>query len=253
MPSVVFALRDSQDALIYSFATEGNPEMIEVGGMGYRLNEVLIPRRDGALSDATPSRTPLTIPLRGSLSGVSQEEARAKIDDLKGAIQRGRLRFYLWDDRFVEVIVRDYMESYPSGGGMHTMDFALTLAADDPRSYAAVLTSAAYVGGQQPLVSNPGNLDTAPTITITGPAGGLTALSATNQAQGKTLSWAGSLAQGVVMVIDFKARAVAVAGASNPKGLSGSFWSLSRGNNQLAFTTTPTAAPLTFAWRSAWA
>lgn len=129
-----------------------------------------------------------------------------------------------------------------------------------PVTYPKAYGSGGSGGGES--ATNEGTWETWPTITITGPSSGtLTNPVLENVTTGKTLSLTAnggtSITTGQTLVIESHPRDRTVAfttGASRYGTVSGDFWPLVAGANELRFRAsgTTTGAAATVAWRSAW-
>ena len=103
------------------------------------------------------------------------------------------------------------------------------------------------------LATNSGNADTFPSCEITGP---VTSPRIENVTTGETMSFPGlTLATGETLTVVFRDRTVLLGSASRYsfKSSTSTFFPLIPGENEITFrASTPSAATLSFGWRSAW-
>lgn len=195
---------------------------------------------------------PRVLTLRISVSAPSQtlrDAARALVQKVVPVSDLATLRFD--EPTPKQISVRRSGMLAESCVNLVSCDFAIGLVAPDPRKYATVariasayapnttsltgitppLTPPLALPAQPPAgevtVANDGNIDTRPTITITGVN---TGPSITNITTGQVISWPTvSLAAGDVLAVDLDARRATVNGAFAPAAVTSSWWTVPPG------------------------
>lgn len=151
------------------------------------------------------------------------------------------------------------------------VEFDILLIAPDPRKYGAATSVSVSANNQllgivppvtlpftlpaQPppgaaTVTNGGNFETRPLITITGSVVGP---SIYNQTSGQTISFSNlTLAATDTLVLDLGAKAAYLNGSQIPADLWSSWWVLAPGTSQIVLQGDGTAATMTISFNDAW-
>ncbi len=239
----------------YDFIAEGTvPHSMTISG-GWRLNPVIIPQRDGSWVNSSTRPRPVPFNIIGTLLAATAAAARTSIDSLMAALGAGRQQLQVWDDRYMNVSVRDYRIEYSRAvnkGGLRMADFTIDLLGDEGVWLSDTLDTDSGTTDSTPSITNSGNAPTPPIITVTAPGGGLTQVIAQNTTTSKSLTWDGSLSSGDELVINMDTIVITEAGIEDYSGFSGLFWRLEAGVNALDLASTPTGASIDVTKRDRW-
>lgn len=162
-------------------------------------------------------------------------------------------------------------EAYPT---LADVTFTIGLVAPDPRKYGTQVYSAsanalpsggtgftspftspfsvpAQAPGGSLAVTNAGNFETRPVITITGP---ISAPGLVNVTTGQTVSWSGlTVPSGSQLIVDFDARQALLDGGYAPADAFSSWWTLPPGTSTIQLTgNSDSGAAFVCQWSSAW-
>lgn len=155
---------------------------------------------------------------------------------------------------------------------LNTVKFSVLLIAPDPRKYGASFTGTVNANSQMlgiapPLtppitlpaqpppgaltITNGGNFETRPTITIMGP---ITAPAAYNQTTGESISFSNlALSAGDTLVLDLLGRFATLDGSQVPADFWSSWWVLDPGTSQVVLQGSNSGgATMTISYNDAW-
>jgi hypothetical protein len=201
-----------------------------------RINPIIVPRKDGALLDSSLYLEPKIITLNGIIRGTTKEAYRTYKDTFKKNLETSSLKFYIFDDRYINVQksscpIRDYITGLLG-------EFSLDFIAADPFWYA---TSASYTEKTTSATSYDfttaapaGNAPSLPTITVTADSD-FTNPSVQNRSL-TNLPLFSHMGSGQIWVVDYALFTATMGGSNSLSLLSGDFWDLLPGANTIRFT-----------------
>lgn len=175
------------------------------------------------------------------LDCVSKSEYRAAIDALKQAAYRQDQKLYLDDDRHINIKnLKKISEEFYDGFYRVRAKIKVTFYCPDPFFYNETLSSQEITITESPqifTVSNGGNLDTPPIITIE-PSETNSVLSLVNTTDNsRTFSYSdASFSAGNSLVIDSTDGTVEKDGTNTLNNVGGTFLTLLAGNNEITYT-----------------
>lgn len=248
MPSQVWTLGS------YDFIAQGIPRRSLSLNPGWRLNPVTIPLGQGVTVPDNPRRNGTPLNLTGVIHATTAALLRTAVDTLVQALNAGSSQLKIWDDRYMDVVPQGFRLDHPDGYGMTAAEFVIDLFAPDGVQVSTTLDTTNATTNATPSVTNGGNIVIYPTITVTAPAGGLTAFTATNSTTDETFSWSGSVLVGDTLVINMDTMTMTAAGLEDYSGYSSPsrWWGLELGANTLSLTSTPTGATVALTKRDQW-
>lgn len=221
-------------------------------GLESRIAETEIPRRVGSVTQNAQLKS-RSFYIRGEVWAATPTELRQKYDELVAALYSGPQRFFEEDDadRYCNAECMSF--GYDGEPLWRRTKFACTihLLAAMPYFYSATETSInqAITAPQTITVSAGDNAETGPTITIT-PSTAITSLKITHINQGSFLQYDGGLVPGDLLVLDHVNMTVVKNNLDDFKNISGTFFALKPGSNDLKFEGGNLTATIKF--RDAW-
>lgn len=207
---------------------------------------------------------------------VTQRDAFIKLFRLKSdrslATQTKRLGFSLADGTVKEIpVIFTGIQADPSKDSVHTCsvyvqaqseleyfyadsentkDIAIYQGGGMAIPMAIPMDMSNPIGGASVIISNGGNAEYYPTITI---YGSLSGFDLTNVEGDKTISYSGTLGASDYLVLDMYNRTALLNGVVNALGdISGDWWWLDIGDNTIKLVTTSGDGYATFAYRDAY-
>lgn len=248
MPSQIWTLGS------YDFIAQGVPRRSLSVSPGWRLNPVTVPLREGVIVPSSPRRNGTPLNITGVIHATTAALLRTAVDTLVQALNAGSSQLKIWDDRYMDVVASGFRLEHLDSYGMTAAEFIIDLFAYNGVQVSTTLDTSSNTTNATPSVTNGGNVVVYPLITVTAPAGGLTAFTATNSTTGESFVWSGSVLVGDNLVIDMDAMTMTEAGISDFSGYSSPsrWWGLEVGANSLSLTSTPTGATVTVKKRDMW-
>jgi hypothetical protein len=215
----------------------------------------------GSVGDAYYGPRPVS--LRGKVGVATTAAARnLKVRDFQRASRglRGDVTLKSTPSGLPAMQVKGRIQEGIRLSGGYVKDWQLLCICPDPRIYSQALNSQETTGASPLLntITNAGNYETPPILTVTGPA---TNVQLKNDTTGETLFTTASPGAGVLLVIDFGLtngqRTSLLAGVDNYSTITyptSAWWKLAPGSNTIRLTATGTtgATKLKVEWRDAW-
>src|SRR3990172_3590023 len=181
MASIIWTLGE------FSFIDDAGSAPLDVRiTPGWRVNPVVLVQRQGAFVVTSPLHAPTPINLSGRMYGATGEALRDKIDSLQNIIGTGRTQLNIFSDRFMNVTCLGSSFSFPAGSGLQVVDFVLDLLADEGVWISETLDTSNHTTNVTPSITNSGNAEAPPVISVTAGGSGLTVFSAQNVTAGET-------------------------------------------------------------------
>lgn len=181
------------------------------------------------------------LPLSILVSAATQAEYLAASDEIKRRLYRENQRLYIATDRYINLAVLDSLEEkFDKGFLLRQAVLTAEYKCTDPFWHAPPVTTTVSTTGVPRVftISNGGNVDTAPVITVTAPASGAVPdVRISNAANGRESVFRDPrLANGASVVIDGAAGTVTLDGGNAVNAFYGAFPRLEPGNNLLTYT-----------------
>lgn len=237
----------------YDFVSQGAVPGLLTFSKSWKTGAVSPPGVDGLALNTSPKLDGMPFTMTGSFRQSTTALLRTSLDNLKNALGAGRQQFKQFDDRYILLLAEHFEEIWLPA---LQVDFTIDLVASDPYWFSTTLDTSAYTTDDTTsIVTNAGNAPAPVKFTVTAPAGGLTAFTATNSTSGLTLAMTGmTLTSGQILVLDTGAKTITQNGVSSRVGLSQSstFWQLAAGDNDISLTSTPTGASVSLEKRDRW-
>ena len=216
---------------------------------GQRIRQQVIPRKDGAhIEEAFIN--PLIVNLKGTLSASSAEGLRTKKDDFLNAIAAGTQQLFIFDDRYIMAQKRSMTIDLIDG--MKFLKFNTSFIAQVPFWVAVAISTDAQGITTATLdydIGFDGSAYFKPLITIDA-AEALSDISIENVTTGETISYSGVIGSTGQLIIDLDKFTVEKDGADDIANISGDFFSLVNGTNNLIYTGGN--CTLTLQWNNRW-
>ncbi len=203
---------------------------------GSRISETVVPRRAGVVI-SEPALSKRMITVQGVVWG---DDLRSKRDALLAALNSGRQKLYLWDDRYIWATKNSFTEDYQAGAFQMYFNAAAEFVCDDPYFYsedetvfdwddvvAATDTDVIVVAGQATVK---------PVIRLT--ADSTETADWTIDIEGQEFAIQGEVTSGLVIKIDCENQTVTnnSTGADLFALFDGEFPELAVGNNYIEYT-----------------
>lgn len=150
--------------------------------------------------------------------------------------------------RYMSVLPIALKSDVDTGRRIGSAAYQLQFIAADPRKYIdeTDLTLADAVGQ---IAHNSGTVETWPTVTINGIYSNPTF---TNSAQGLSFTVTHTASTADEMIVDFATRSVTINGVQSSSLVSGHWWSVSPGDNNVSINVASGTPTMTFSYRSGW-
>lgn len=204
-----------------------------------------IPKTHGSISEEAKIES-LEINVEGDILGSDYDDLRTKRDSLKAALNSGKQKFTIDDDRYVIAQLSDFSFSFAT---IRTLGkWSATFIAHYPFEIAetASVSTATPTSGVGYTINNAGNAPARVKIKVTAPVGGITDnIQIENTTVGELCKYRGTVAAGKVLEIDNRYDTddfeVLNDGVSDFEDFEGDFITLNPGNNTIKYTGTPGA------------
>lgn len=214
-----------------------------------------VPYRDGAIVSAGRLSEKI-VEVRGTLMGDTTS-LRAKLDAILAAVNTGRQKLYLWNDRFIYATKRAFATNYDPGSFDRYCDVSISFVCDTALWEAETGSTNTWTGpvnGNTRTITTAGNAIVFPKFAIK--------FTSTAAGMGLTVgSYAftllGTVTAGDVIEVDCAAKTVVLqsSGADKMSMFDGVFPSLAVGANNLSLSITGGKSAITeivTTWRDRW-
>jgi hypothetical protein len=182
---------------------------------------------------------------QGDLVGDSIFANRRLMIDVMGQNGLKLLKFTTYDDLQLQCEVVIDKLNFPYTHSINT--FLVEAIAKDWRFYSQTEKTSTVAGST--TLTNSGNENTFPVITITGTD---VDLDFVNNATGQTFSIVETLTSGQSIIIDSQAMTVEKEGVNIYGSFDGDFLMLDAGDNSISVTNNDSAVSITYSWRDAY-
>lgn len=152
------------------------------------------------------------------------------------------------DARYMKVQPVALKADVDNGRRVGSAAFQLQFIAGDPRKYIDE-TDLALAAGVGQIAHNQGPIPTWPTVTINGIYSDPTF---TNSAQGLSFTVTHTASAADEMVVDFYNKSVTIDGVQSSSLVSGYWWSVSAGDNNVSVSFASGTPTITFSYKSGW-
>lgn len=173
-------------------------------GKKYRLSKFTIPRRAGVYIPNS-EHDALTIKLSGKVYGSTATEARTNFDAMLQSLGSGEKDLYLYDDRFLRVILESYDNEYIAA--LRCVVFSLSFVCQS--SFSSFVQR---LRTQQAISSSPttftvttnGSAMTKPKISFVAGGSDITSCIIENLTTGQIWTFTGTVTAGDTLIVDFE-------------------------------------------------
>ena len=209
------------------------------------------PYSDGAIV-GTPRLSEKVITIRGTLFATTASDMRTQMDALLAAVNSGRQKLYLWDDRYIYATKRSFSTNYDPSSFDRYCDVAIDFVCDTALFEAETVSTdtwATPADNATRSITNAGGVFAMPTfaITFTGTSGGV------GLAIGSDLFvFSATVTAGSTLIVDCAAKTVMIGTTDKMSGFTGVFPSLAPGANTLTRTGTSAITSIVTTWRNRW-
>lgn len=207
-------------------------------GKKYRLTKFVIPRRAGVYIPNSEHDT-LSVKVSGKVYGATADTARTNYDAMLQAIGSGEKDLYLYDDRFLRVILENYDGEYIAA--LRCIPFSLSFVCQSPFSWFVQ-----KLRTQQAIASSPttftvttnGSAPTKPKISFVAGGADITSCIIENLTTGQIWTFTGTVTAGDTLVVDFDNGILTNDGVDAIANSVGDYpqFRLDPGGNELKFT-----------------
>ena len=209
------------------------------------------PYADGAIV-GTPLLSEKIITIRGTLFATTASDMRTQMDALLAAVNSGRQKLYLWDDRYIYATKRSFSTNYDPSSFDRYCDVAIDFVCDVGLFEAETVSTdtwATPANNATRSITNAGGAFAMPTfaITFTGTSGvvGLAIGS-------DSFVFSATVTAGSTLIVDCAAKTVLIGTTDKMSGFTGVFPSLALGANTLTRTGTSAITSIVTTWRNRW-
>jgi len=204
-----------------------------------RISETTVPRRHGTYHEETFVYGSRKISLRGTIFAAAWEDSRVILRDMKQRLSKGTKRLYFDDDEYIWATLQHFSYNHKAGYGQgKVVDFAASFICKDPFYYSTSSTTVQdlyMLDGNTIEVTNNGNIETPPILTITTTSISTTGVTVTNTHAdiNQYVKYAGNIIAAESLVIDHSEATMKkdIVGVLND--FQGDFFKLGVGSNTL--------------------
>jgi hypothetical protein len=135
-----------------------------------RISETVVPRRHGTYHEETFAYGSRKITMRGTIFTADWESSRTVLRDFRQRLSGGTKKLYFDDDEYIYATMQNFSYQHRAGYGQgKVVDFSVSFICKDPFYYATSPTTVQdtyMITDDTIVVTNSGNIDTPPEITI---------------------------------------------------------------------------------------
>jgi len=216
------------------------------------------PYRDGVIIGASRLGEK-RIEIRGTLMATTTETLRTRLDALLAAVNTGRQKLYLWNDRFIYATKIGFATDFDHASQDSYCDVAISFLCDTALWEAETASTDSWVSpanGNTRVIAVTGNAPALPVFKFTFPNAGTSATNIQLTIAGLSFTLIGTVYQNDAISVDVYNNTVFQPNtlANKMAWFDGVFLPLVVGNNTLTYNIVSGTAPIniTTTWRNRW-